>query len=158
MKKVIYRMVNQVNDDLKALYDQNGKFLFGNESNTLFHILLAAYNRYQADEQDFCGYLYDITNKDDVIACLNGRMSIEDVSYIFHKHMFDCDTTQYYMFGHDDDEPKLIKNFGELVDILSNHMVNIVYYMFCYPEVAEYRALYNMYVADTLLMNKAMYL
>lgn len=109
--------------------------------------LFDAYNRYQEDERDSVDYIFNIENKDDIFACLNGGMTTNELQELFsHKEK---NGTCYFMFGANYETPYIMTKDMVINNIIA-HLEDIVKCVIAYPFVEEYTDIYQHYISDIL--------
>ena len=109
--------------------------------------LYDAYNRYQEDERDSVDYIFNLENKDDIFACLNGGMTTNELQELFsHKEK---NGTCYFMFGANYETPYIMTKDKVINNIIA-HLDDIVKCVIAYPFVNEYRDIYEHYVSEQM--------
>lgn len=96
----------------------------------IFNLVLDVYNKYQENERDGVDYIFDINNKEDLIACIKGGLTARMIQELVDN--LDDDFTQYFYFGCNYPTPIPIK-FEDLKTNLSNYLDEIVDYIIAYP-------------------------
>lgn len=142
--------MEQLKNKMEEIKDIILKDLLNTCDNVIYGELLDAYNRYQEDECDGVNYIFDADKKDDIICCLNGDMTIDELSYImrFRSDVSKC----YYMFGCNYIKPKVVSK-AEVKHIIFNFLDEILDCVFKFPFVKEYRYIYTQYITNTLTNN-----
>ena len=113
--------------------------------------LFDAYNRYQEDERDSVDYIFNLENKDDIFACLNGGMTTNELQQLFsYKEKND---TCYFMFGANYPQPHLLTK-ENVVNIILNNLKDIVKCIIAYPFVEEYQDIFEYYISDNAMISK----
>lgn len=109
--------------------------------------LYNAYNRYQEDERDSVDYIFNIENKDDIFACLNGGMTPNELQelFLYKEKNGDC----YFMFGANYETPYIMTKDKVINNIIA-HLDDIVKCVIAYPFVKEYRDIYEHYVSEQM--------
>lgn len=113
-----------------------------------FDLLFAAYNRWQEDERDGSDYIFDIEKPEDVICCLQGGLTIEQLHAILNEK--ETEGIQYFCFGYNYPTPTLITQ-EKLIGILKSFADDIVKYAIAYPSVEEYKAIYELFITEEVL-------
>lgn len=109
--------------------------------------LFDAYNRYQEDERDSVDYIFNLENKDDIFACLNGGMTTNELQQLFsHKEK---NGVCYFMFGANHKTPNIMTK-DMVVNNIIGHLEDIVRCVIAYPFVKEYRDIYEHYVSEQI--------
>ena len=109
--------------------------------------LFDAYNRYQEDERDSVDYMFNLENKDDIFACLNGGMTTNELQQLFsHKEK---NGVCYFMFGANYETPNIM-TMQMVVNNIIGHLEDIVKCVIAYPFVKEYRVIYEHYVSEQI--------
>lgn len=145
LKDLIKTFENDVKYDLKTYA--------GKEFDELLGIVLDAYNHYEESERDGVGYLFHIEKDDDIICCLKGGMTPKEMAELYIDYR-DKNRTGWFLFGQNYDAPKMIRTYGELVDILVESLHDLVLRVVCYPYANDaYKALYGRYVTDYMVRN-----
>ena len=96
----------------------------------VFNLVLDIYNKYQESERDGVDYIFDLNNKEDLIACIKGGLTARMIQELVNN--LDDDFTQYFYFGCNYPTPIPIK-FKDLKTNLYNYLDEIVDYIIAYP-------------------------
>jgi hypothetical protein len=113
-------------------------------------MLLKAYNRYQEDERDGVDYIFSINNKDDLITCIKGGLTAEDIVNFHNRIKSWANPTPHFLFGcnHKEMKPMGSDNIVDaIVAVLDELLDNII----TYPWVEEYRAVYTHYISNQII-------
>ena len=113
-------------------------------------MLLKAYNRYQNDERDGVDYIFNINKQDDLITCIQGGLTAEDIVNFHNKVRSWVIPTPYFLFGcnHKEMTPMGSDNIVDaIVAVLDELLDNII----AYPWVEEYRAVYTHYITNKII-------
>ena len=129
------RIIEKVTEEIKQCYD----------TPQVFNMLLKAYNRVQEDECDSVDYLFNLDNKDDLICCIQGGLTIKEIINIH-----DGIGTNYFFFGYNHEKVRGLLHI-ELLAQIYNFIDTIVHFMFAYPQVKEYHDLYNYFVTSKII-------
>jgi len=113
-----------------------------------YDLLFAAYNRWQEDERDGVDYIFDVEKPEDVICCLQGGLTIEQLHSILDAK--ETDGIQYFYFGCNYPTPTLITQ-EKLIGILKSFADDIVMYAIAYPSVEEYKAIYELFITEEII-------
>ena len=113
-------------------------------------MFLKAYNRYQSDERDGVDYIFNINNPNDLITCIQGGLTAEEIAN-FHNKVKSWETpTPHFLFGcnHKEMTPMGSDNIVDaIVAVLDDIIDNII----AYPWVEEYRAVYTHYITNKII-------
>lgn len=113
-------------------------------------MLLKAYNRYQEDERDGVDYIFNITNQNDLITCVKGGLTAEDIYNFYGAVQGWANSTQHFLFGHNHkamvpmDRLNIINAIVAVLDELIDKII-------AYPWVEEYRAVYTHYITNEII-------
>jgi hypothetical protein len=113
-------------------------------------MLLKAYNRYQADERDGVDYIFNINNQDDLITCIQGGLTAEEIVKFHNRVNSWINPTPHFLFGcnHKEMKPMGRDNIIDaIVAVLDEMLDNII----AYPWVEEYRAVYTHYITNKII-------
>lgn len=113
-------------------------------------MFLKAYNRYQEDERDGVDYIFNINNKDDLITCIQGGLTADEIVKFHNRVKSWVNPTPHFLFGcnHKEMKPMGRDNIIDaIVAVLDELIENIV----AYPWVEEYRAVYTHYITNKLI-------
>lgn len=113
-----------------------------------FDLLFAAYNRWQEDERDGVDYIFDVEKPEDVICCLKGGLTIEQLHSILDAK--ETEGIQYFYFGVNHHGPTLIP-LSALISQLKANADEIVKYAIAYPSVNEYKAIYELFITEEIV-------
>ena len=107
--------------------------------------LLKSYNFYQEEEMDGANYIFDITNKKEV---METDLSMSEIVKLY------CEEGLPY-FIYDDNEVKKFHNPQEIKSQILGYIVEIAEHIICYHEHCEsHKYLYDRYICDTIINNK----
>lgn len=113
-------------------------------------MLLKAYNRYQEDERDGVDYIFNINNQDDLITCIQGGLTAEEIVKFHNRVKSWVNPTPHFLFGcnHKEMAPMGSDNIVDaIVAVLDELIDNII----AYPWVEEYRAVYTYYITNEII-------
>jgi hypothetical protein len=113
-------------------------------------MLLKAYNRYQEDERDGVDYIFNINNQDDLITCIQGGLTAEEIVKFHNRVKSWVNPTPHFLFGcnHKEMKPMGRDNIiNAIVAVLDEIIDNII----AYPWVEEYRAVYTHYITNKII-------
>jgi hypothetical protein len=113
-------------------------------------MLLKAYNRYQEDERDGVDYIFNINRPDDLITCIQGGLTAEEIVNFHNKVKSWTNPTPHFLFGcnHKEMKPMGRDNIVDaIVAVLDEMLDNII----AYPWVEEYRAVYTHYITNKII-------
>lgn len=115
-------------------------------------MLLKAYNRYQEDERDGVDYIFNINNQDDLITCIQGGLTAEEIVNFHNRVKSWVNPTPHFLFGCNHKEMTPIGRdniINAIVAVLDDIIDNII----AYPWVEEYRAVYTHYITNKIKEN-----
>lgn len=138
LNKLTEKLAEIVRKDLKSLKGE------------AIELVLRAYNDYEEGERDSTDYIFSIESTEDVITCLKGGMSIDDVAWLRSCYN-DNESTEYFMFGHNHETPQQIGDMEQLVSIIgfNNELfADIIKYPYSYK---SYENVYRAYITNTML-------
>ena len=105
----------------------------GEAGDKAFKIALEAYNRYQEDERDGVDYIFDLTNKEDLIAMIDGGLNAVEIHDMVNRGQ------RFFLFGCNYEYPEALNNHNVL-DNIYNTADDITRHAFVYADVCkEYR-------------------
>lgn len=120
----------------------------------LWDTFLPAFNRCATDERYGDGYVFDLTNRDDVINLINGE-KLSKITTIIKDMAEALNNNRQYMICQ---EQKLISyNSEEMLERICLFKEEVVYYMLCYPNVSEYAKLYNAIFFENIIARQDNY-
>ena len=116
--------------------------------------LLGVYNTYQDEERGGVDYIFDFQNKEDLVTCIQGGLTAEELAELvfFHKGRGDDETATFFgdatttkfLFGCNHETPYLFK-YSALKNALLGNADKIVEcmlkYPFCYDNIIYCRIL-----------------
>ena len=105
--------------------------------------LLNAYSRWQADEKDGVDYIFNIDNQDDLICCVKGGMTSDDIVKLKNNGV------SYFLFGinHRDVTPM---NNDDMINTLVRTLDELLDYIIAYPHITEYYKVYSYYITNSI--------
>lgn len=139
-------MLNKLTEKLAEIVRKDLKSIKGET----IELVLRAYNDYEYSERDSADYIFSIESTEDVITCLKGGMSIDDVAWLRSCYN-NNETTEYFMFGQNHQNPQQIENMEQLASIIGFNdelFADIIKYPYAY---SYYEAVYRTYITDTML-------
>ena len=143
MKQTIYDLANNVT----TLFSNFIETSF-NENRTDYILkIINVYNRYQEDEKDGVDYLFNIDNKEDVIVCLKGGMTLDELVKL---HKQKNNSSKWFLFGQNHPNPFIVC-YSVLKRHLLSYVNEIAKCIIAYPWVEEYRVLYVEWVTNDLI-------
>lgn len=140
LRTLVKELADMVRKDLKSIKDET------------IELVLRAYNDYEESERDSADYIFSIESNEDVITCLQGGMGIDEVVYLRNCYS-NNGTTEYFMFGHNHEEPSQIRDTEQLVGIIGSNdelFEDIIKYPYAFK---SYEDVYRAYITDTMLDN-----
>lgn len=143
MKQTIYDLANNVT----TLFSNFIEISFNENRTDNILKIINVYNRYQEDEKDGVDYLFNIYNKEDVIVCLKGGMTLDELVKL-HKQA--NNSSEWFLFGQNHLNPFIVCD-----SVLKRHLLSyaneIAKCIIGYPWVEEYRTLYVEWVTNDLI-------
>ena len=113
-------------------------------------MFLKANNRWQEDEHNGVDYIFKINNPDDLIDCIKGGLTADEiVNFVNNTKVWASETPNYFLFGCNHKLQALSK--GHIYNLIYNNLDDIVDCIVAYPWVEEYRAIYVEVVTNRLL-------
>lgn len=105
--------------------------------------LLNAYNRWQEEEKGGVDYIFNIDNQDDLISCVNGGMTSNDIVRLKNN------SVTYFLFGinHLDATPM---NNDDIINTLVGTLDELLDYIIAYPHITEYYEVYSYYITNSI--------
>jgi hypothetical protein len=115
-------------------------------------MLLKAYNRYQEDERDGVDYIFNINNKDDLITCIQGGLTADEIVNFHNRLKSWVSPTPHFLFGWNNKEMKPMgkDNIVDAIVAVLNELIDVI---IAYPWVEEYRAVYTHYITNKIIEN-----
>lgn len=113
-------------------------------------MLLKAYNRYQEDERNGVDYIFNINNQDDLITCIQGGLTAEEIVKFHNRVKSWVNPTPHFLFGcnHKEMKPMGSDNIVDAIVVVLDELIdNII----AYPWVEEYRAVYTHYITNKII-------
>lgn len=105
---------------------------------------IAAHNRYQENECDCADYLYNLNNQDDLICCIKGGMTAQEVARLVNTTFWGEDKgSSYFRLGTQSKRLSL----NQAKNIVDSYVDEIMEDVLKYPYIEEYRPIYELYVA-----------
>lgn len=112
----------------------------------IFPTILKAYNMWQEDTQDGVDYIFDITNKQDVIDLLKGDLSVGGITSIYNGQEHQAHT-RYFRYGQNYELPMAFRTMNELKEYLAKETKWVIIHLFLFGnETEEYKTIFDMYV------------
>lgn len=126
------------------------KFMFNHPKDYNLDMFLKAYNRWQEDEHNGVDYIFNINNPNDLINCIKGGLTADDIAnFVNYTKTYASETPNYFLFGFDHKLQTLSK--GHILNLVYYNLDDIVNCIIAYPWVEEYRAIYVEVVTNKLL-------
>lgn len=113
-------------------------------------MLLKAYNRYQEDERDGVDYIFNINNQDDLITCIQGGLTAEEIVKFHNRVKSWVNPTPHFLFGCNHKEMKPMGS-DNIVDAIVAVLDELIDNIIAYPWVEEYRAVYTHYITNKII-------
>lgn len=111
--------------------------------------LLNLYNRFQEDERNGVDYLFSISSNEDVMTCLKGGMTINELHSLLDENE-ETSNTPLFFFGENHTTPRLI-SVDAFKEQLYTHAMELAECIVAYPWVKEYRYFYTKFVTNTII-------
>lgn len=111
--------------------------------------LLNLYNRFQEDECDGVDYLFSISSNEDVMICLKGGMTINELHSLFDENE-ETSNTPLFFFGANHTKPKLL-SVDAFKEQIYSHTYELAECIVAYPWVEEYRYFYTKFITNTII-------
>ena len=115
-------------------------------------MLLKAYNRYQEDQRDGVDYIFNINNQDDLITCIQGGLTAEEIVNFHNRVKSWVNPTPYFLFGCNHKEMKPMGR-DNIIDAIVAVLDELIDKIMAYPWVEEYRAVYTYYITNEIIGN-----
>lgn len=147
MEKIIKNLINHIKCDL--IYDMDNSA----DKVQIIKLILGAYNRYQEDECDGVGYLFDINNAEDLKCCICGGMTTSEISWVFLESQKTAKSTPYFLFGQNHKQPSIIETWDSLGIFLENFLDRVLLYMLAHHDADGYKQLYEHCISDYMFNN-----
>lgn len=143
MKQAIYDLASNVTTLLSNFIETS----FDENRTDYILKIINVYNRYQEDEKEGVDYLFNIDNKEDVIVCLKGGMTLDELVKL---HKQKDNSSKWFLFGQNHPNPLIVGNYA-LERYLLSCANEIAKCIIAYPWVEEYRALYVEWITNNLI-------
>lgn len=118
------KMVEQVGNN----FESNLYFAFNTENKTSIKSFVEAYNTYQECERECADYIYDMDNKNDLISCIDGGMTLEKLVGLYNTKK-----TQYFLLPLTYSYTPESLSVEKLLSIILSYKTEIVTNMILYP-------------------------
>lgn len=145
-KNLLKRVLNNVSSNIKVMAEN--AFNMGDIDDIM--LILKAYNRYQEDERDGVDYLFDMSNKEDIITCIQGGLSIQEIVFLHLANVKDREMTNYFLFGVNHQEPKLL-SYTQFKEQLLSYIDEIAESVLEFPWLDEYKQFYVKFVTNSMI-------
>lgn len=124
------------------------------KSNKVLYALINAYNHWQGEEHNKADYLFNLNDKNDLITCIQGGLTAEDIALLqyYRKHF---GLTKYFLFGENYPKPQEL-DVDSITDIMVVNITEIVNYTLAYGQRAkttEFDYIYQNYIAPLFITN-----
>ena len=107
MKQIIKDLISEIKtaivNDMK-----------GGRNKEVVMLVLNAYNRYQEDERDSVDYIFDLNNKVDLVYCIHGGMTAEDIHDLYNLSL---SKTTWFYYGVNHEKPEVVNDIFSLASI-----------------------------------------
>lgn len=125
------------------------KCMFNHPEDYSLNMYLKAYNRWQEDEHNGVDYIFNIINPDDLIDCIKGDLTADEIAKFVNGTKGFANTTPYFLFGCNHNLQPLCN--GDIYNLIYNNLDDIVDCIVAYPWVEEYKVIYVEVVTNRLL-------
>ena len=142
MKETIKNLINEIVTKIESEIKSD---------NELLKAVLEAYNTYQEDERDGADSIFNINDKNDLMPCIEGGLTAQNISDMYAKCHGEQNFTPYFYFGYNYKEPKQIKDKDELVQQMVTHLSLIIPCVIAFPKL--YGDLYSRYITYYMMDN-----
>lgn len=115
-----------------------------------FKMLLKAYNRYQEDERESADYIFNITDQNDLIACVKGGLTAEDIHNFYGAVQGWTNPTQHFLFGYNH-KAMIPMGTDNIVNAIVGVLDELIDNILAYPWVEEYRVVYTHYITNRII-------
>jgi hypothetical protein len=116
--------------------------------NNIFNLVFDVYNEYQESERDGVDYIFNMNNKDDLIACIKGGLTAEHIHGMIEN--IKRGYTNFFYYGINHPIPEQI-TFKELKTNLIAYLDEIVDYIIAYPFEGACRKLYTLLITNPMI-------
>lgn len=142
IKTLVQDITKSIQDDMHNVYSLR--------FNNTIKLLLSAYNDYQESERDGVGYLFDLNSSEDLICCIKGGLTAEEISELYQtSSTYECSK---FLFGVNYSKPHLVKSWSDIYSIINGQLTEIIENVIAYPYAYEsYKTLYVKYVTNDIL-------
>ncbi len=144
--EILNQVLKNLSYNIKAMCTE--AFDEGNMNDIM--LILNAYNRYQENEKDGVDYLFDLSNKEDIITCVNGGLSVREIASLHIQNVRDRSMTNFFLFGVNHKEPKLL-SYSQFGRQLLSHTDEIAECILAFPWVNEYRVFYTNFITNKIV-------
>lgn len=121
--------------------------------NSIFNLVFDVYNEYQESEHDGLDYIFNLDNKDDLIACIKGGLTAEQIHEMVANNTMGLKYTKFFFYGTNHPIPEQI-TFKELKTNLIAYLDEIVDYIIAYPFDGACRELYTILITNPMIVDK----
>lgn len=125
------------------------KFMINHPEDYNLDMFLKVYNRWQEDEHNGVDYIFNINNPDDLIDCIKGGLTADEIAEFVNSIKGWANSTPNFLFGCNHKLQSLFN--GDIYNLIYNNLDDIVDCIIAYPWVEEYRAIYVEVVTNRLL-------
>lgn len=136
------KFINNVCGMIKTDINQYDNAIYNEK---VLKTLFIAYNSWQEEEHFGVDYIFNIKNQEDVICCLKGGLSIDEICELY-ENMKSGEMSEYFYFGENYTSPKQMEK-GGLKRVLFANLNSIVGYMLSHGETDEYKDFYDFYIS-----------
>lgn len=108
--------------------------------------MLMAHNMWQEDTNDGVDYIFDITNKQDVICLLQGDLTVNAIASLYNGQQSQL-YTRYFRYGQNYELPTPFKTMEEITEYLADNALWIITHLFLFRnETKECKTIFNLYI------------
>lgn len=116
----------------------------------IFNLVFDAYNEYQESERDGLDYIFNLDNKDDLIACIKGGLTPEHIQQMVTYNAMGLKYTRFFFYGTNHPEPEQL-TFDGLKLQLTTYLDEIVDFIIAYPFDGACRELYTILITNSMI-------
>ena len=139
ISEIIKEVCNEIESDIRKYPSDNAG---------VFRNLMDAYNEYQDSEREGVDYLFSINSEKDAIACLDGGMSVAELSGLYAGSI--TEHSPFFFFGVNHPKPEPLTTEGAIGQIVG-FLDDIVTIAVSNPMLhRSYSWIYLTYVADAM--------
>ena len=114
----------------------------------IFNLVFDAYNEYQESERDGVDYIFNMDNKDDLIACIKGGLTPEHIHGMIENKK--RGSTNFFYYGINHPIPEQLTFAGLKLNLIA-YLDEIVDFIIAYPFDGACRELYTILVTNPMI-------